>query len=322
MIPFLLTPSGKDYVWGGTRLRDEFHKILDVEPLAETWECSTHPDGPCFVASGPFKGQTLTSLLHENPSLLGTSLSGVTDLPILIKFIDARENLSVQVHPDDEFALECENGQLGKTEMWYVVDAEPGAELLFGLSRRLTVEQLRNYISEGKLERYLHHVPVRKNDVFYIPSGTIHAIGKGALIAEIQQSSNLTYRLYDYNRVDKNGRLRELHVEKALQVSRLDVMQDPRQPMRVLRYSPGFASEQLCQCKYFQVSRCLLNSATGILLPALPVSFRALICISGDGALSSDDFSLSYKKGDCVFIPATCDNLYMTGTATFLLTRC
>jgi len=159
-------------------------------------------------------------------------------LPILIKFIDARENLSVQVNPDDEFALECENGQLGKTEMSYVVEAEPGAELLFGLSSRLTINQLRNYIAEGSLKRYLHHVPVRKNVVFYIPSGTIHAIGKGTLIAEIQQSSSLRYRLYDYNRVDKNGRLRELRVEKVLQVSRLDGMQYPRQPLRVLRYSP------------------------------------------------------------------------------------
>lgn len=318
----MLKPSGKDYLWGGTRLRDDFHKLVDVEPIAETWECSTHPDGPCFVASGPQKGKMLATLIQEDPSLLGSSLSEMAALPVLIKFIDARENLSVQVHPDDAFAANHENGQLGKTEMWYVVDAEPGAELLFGLSRQLTVEQVRSSIADGTLERYLHRVPVRKNDVFYIPPGTIHAIGKGTLIAEIQQRSNLTYRLFDYNRVDSNGQLRALHIDKALQVSRLDGRQNPRQPMRVLRYRPGFASELLCQCSYFQVTRCLINTSTGVLLPALPTSFRALLCISGEGALASADDSLSFSKGDCVFIPATCDQLSITGSATFLLTRC
>ena len=319
--PFLLKPSGKDHIWGGTRLRDEFHKDCGMTPLAETWECSTHPDGPCHVASGPAEGLSLADLLQRHSEYLGTSLQGRTDLPVLIKFIDAHDNLSVQVHPDDGFAQAEEWGQSGKTEMWYVVDAAPGAELVFGLSRRMSREALRRSVVSGMLERYLNRVPVHRNDVFYIPSGTIHAIGKGALIAEIQQSSNLTYRLYDYNRRGKDGQLRELHIDKALAVSRTDGLQEPRQPIRVLHYTPGFASEMLCQCPSFQVFRCLLKT-DGVPFPALPESFRSVLCVEGEGCLSGCGGSLRFTRGDSVFVPATCGPMTLAGDASFLLTRC
>ena len=324
MKSFLLRPSGKDYIWGGTRLKSEFRKdFLPQDPLAETWECSAHPDGPSFVASGPWSGRTLTELLAAHPDYLGSSpsLSAGQGLPVLVKLIDARENLSVQVHPDDAFAQREEGGQAGKTEMWYVVDAEPGARLVFGLNRKTSQREMRRSLAEGTVERYLRYVPVHRDDVFFIPAGTIHAIGQGALIAEIQQNSNLTYRLYDYGRLGKDGRPRALHVDKALAVADLTGSQNPRQPMRVLRYRPGFARESLSRCPYFQVDRCLLNS-DGIALEALPESFRILLCLSGEGQVHEGAESLPFAKGDTVFIPAIAPELVLSGQAEFLLVRC
>ena len=214
--PFLLTPAGKDYLWGGNRLKTEFNKEIDLVPLAETWECSTHPDGPSVIVTGTHAGKTLAELLKEHPEYLGKHPGTEGELPVLIKFIDAKKNLSVQVHPDDDYARTYENGQLGKTEMWYVMDAAPDAQLVYGFNHDITKEQLRQSLKDGTVEKYLQKVKIQKDDVFFIEAGTVHAIGAGALIAEIQESSNLTYRLYDYNRVGKDGKLRELHIDKAL----------------------------------------------------------------------------------------------------------
>ncbi len=323
MKSFLLKPSGKDYIWGGTRLKTEFGKdFLPQVPLAESWECSVHPDGPSYVASGPEEGLTLAALLADHPEYLGSSpsLVGCQGLPVLVKFIDALGDLSVQVHPDDDYANREENGEAGKTEMWYVVDAEPGAQLVFGLNRETPPEELRRSLENGTLERYLRFVPVHQDDVFFIASGTIHAIGRGVIIAEIQQSSNLTYRLYDYGRLGKDGKPRPLHVDKALDVADLSGAQNPRQPMRVLRYSPGFARESLSRCPYFQVDRCLLNS-TNIALEAQPESFRVLLCLSGHAELREGSEKLSFVKGQTVFLPATAEHLALSGEATFLLIR-
>lgn len=318
----LLRPSGKDYIWGGTRLKREFGKAaLPQDPLAETWECSTHPDGPSWVASGPERGLTLGEWLAEHPDYLGSSPSVSGGIPVLVKFIDARENLSVQVHPDDAYAAREENGQAGKTEMWYVVDAEPGAKLVFGLNRETSREELRASIGRGTLEQYLNYVPVRRDDIFFIPSGTIHAIGRGVIIAEIQQNSNLTYRLYDYGRLGKDGRPRQLHVEKALAVADLSGSQDVRQQLRLLRYRPGFAQESLSRCRYFAVDRCLLN-ADGIAVKPLPESFRVLLCLEGAGEMQEAGERLPFRKGDTLFIPATASELTLSGRAEFLLVRC
>lgn len=318
----LLRPSGKDYIWGGTRLKREFGKSgLPQDPLAETWECSTHPDGPSWVASGPESGLTLGEWLAAHPDYLGSSPSVSGGIPVLVKLIDARENLSVQVHPDDAYAAREENGQAGKTEMWYVVDAELGAKLVFGLNRETSREELRASIGRGTLEQYLNYVPVRRDDIFFIPSGTIHAIGRGVLIAEIQQNSNLTYRLYDYGRLGKDGRPRQLHVEKALAVADLSGSQDVRQQLRLLRYRPGFAQESLSRCRYFAVDRCLLN-ADGIAMPPLPESFRVLLCLDGAGQVQEAGERLSFQKGDTLFIPATTPELTLSGRAEFLLVRC
>ena len=323
--PFLLKPIGKNYLWGGNRLNDDFSKEIDLSPLAETWECSTHPDGSSIVHGGDFDGMSLKEVLHLHPELLGDHVEWNDELPILIKLIDAKENLSVQVHPDDQYAKAFENGQLGKTELWYVLDATRDASLVYGLHHDVDPTVLRINIDTGTLENYLQRVPVKKNDVFYIEAGTIHAIGKGALIAEIQENSNLTYRLYDYNRVDKMGKKRELHIDKALDVAKLSASAEPIQPMRVLKYIPGSASELLCRCQYFEVHRIILNTERCrqmVKYQSDSHSFRVLLCVDGCGSIYiTDHESLRFFKGDCVFIPANSVEMKIHGKAQFLDVR-
>ncbi len=323
--PFLLKPQGKDFLWGGSRLKDDFSKDIDLTPLAETWECSTHPEGPSMVASGEFLGQTLSEVLKVHPQFLGTHPATKGELPILIKFIDAKKDLSVQVHPTDEYARTHENGQLGKTEMWYVLDAAKDAKLVYGLTHTVGKEKFRRSIENGTVEKYLQKVPVHKDDLFYIVAGTIHAIGAGALVAEIQENSNLTYRLYDYNRVDKNGKKRELHIDKGLEVANLNASAEPRQPLRVLRYRPGCATELLCRCQYFEVHRMLVNTERCRKLvdyQADSSAFRVLLCTEGCGMLCfGDKEMLPFFRGDCIFVPANSLKLHIHGQAHFLEVR-
>lgn len=329
--PFLLKPAAKDYLWGGSRLNDDFSKNIDMQPLAETWECSTHPDGPSVIASGEFEGMELAELLRRFPEFIGEHPRSnpyleAGELPILIKFIDAKKDLSVQVHPDDEYAKLYERGQLGKTEMWYVLEADKDAELIYGFYSDMDSVAVRQSLANGTIEKYLQKVKVQQDDVFYIPAGTVHGIGAGNLIAEVQESSNLTYRLYDYDRTDKQGQKRELHLEKALAVADLKGQQPPRQPLRVLRYTPGCATEFLCRCKYFQVERLLLNTEDKKKLAELYTgsnSFQALLCIDGAGQLvMSDGEKLTYTKGSCIFIPANAGNLQLCGKTQFLKISC
>ena len=318
--PLLLRPVGKDYLWGGNRLNDAFEKNIPMSPLAETWECSTHPDGRSMVSGGCFDGQTLAQVLHDYPEYLGQRHSGEKSLPILIKFIDAKKDLSVQVHPGDDYARSHEDGQLGKTEMWYVLDAKPGTKLVYGLQRDCTKQTLCRAIADGTVMKYLQKVPIHKDDLFFIPPGTIHAIGAGALVAEIQESSNLTYRLYDYDRVDKNGQKRPLHIEKALDVANLQSSAAPRQPLRVLKYRRGVASELLCRCKYFEVSRMLVNTERRQIVEyaADELAFRVLLCVGGCGTIAYDGGVIPFYKGDCIFVPASSVTMTIHGQAQFL----
>ena len=324
--PFLLTPAGKDYLWGGNRLKTEFNKEIDLVPLAETWECSTHPDGPSVIVTGRHAGKTLAELLKEHPEYLGKHPGTEGELPVLIKFIDAKRNLSVQVHPDDDYARKYENGQLGKTEMWYVMDAAPDAQLVYGFNHDITKEQLRQSLKDGTVEKYLQKVKIQKDDVFFIEAGTVHAIGAGALIAEIQESSNLTYRLYDYNRVGKDGKLRELHIDKALAVANLKSSSEPRQPLRLLKYKKGSATELLCRCKYFQVERYLLNTESSRKLVEFQTAgdtFEVFLCLDGCGVVFMEDGdSMNFFKGDCIFVPANSLSMKFHGKAQFLHVRC
>lgn len=322
--PFLLRPEGKDYLWGGQRLNDDFAKNIPMDPLAETWECSTHRNGESTVASGEFMGRTLTDVLTEHPEFMGPS-AVPGHLPILVKFMDAKNWLSVQVHPGDDYAGKYENS-LGKTEMWYVLEAKPGATIVFGLDRSATKEEVAAAIEKGTLSDLLHYEPVRKGDVFLIEPGTVHAIGPGLLIAEIQESSDVTYRLYDYDRVDKYGNKRELHVEKALKVANLQVSRNQKKTIRIKNYYPGIDSEFLGRCKYFEVDRLTVNTERHHELATLPIrteTFNVLLCVEGCGVLTMESGeSLPIFRGDCLFIPAGTRPLKLHGMMTMIKINC
>ncbi len=327
--PFICKPVGKDYLWGGKRLQEDMVKETGLSHLAESWECSTHPDGPSTVADGVYRGMELSEVLREHPEYLGSHAGYIGggeagQLPVLVKFIDAKEDLSVQVHPTDAYAKEHENGQQGKTELWYIMDAAKDAGIVYGLKRNVEREVLRQAALDGKLDRYLRRIPVKKDQVYFIRAGMIHAVGAGCLIAEIQENSNLTYRLYDYDRVDKSGRKRQLHVEKAVDAADLTRTEAPGQPMRVLRYEPGCARELLGRCRYFEVHRMLVNTERRQIVKfrADELSFRILLCMEGCGTLSFGDTVLEIYRGDCIFVPADSVDIRIHGRLQFLDVRC
>lgn len=316
-----LQPCGKDYLWGGTRLRDEYGKKIDLTPLAETWECSIHPDGPSVIANGELKGQTLSSVLKQCPEYLGTKVKN-GELPVLVKFIDAKQDLSVQVHPDDKYARKHE-GDNGKTEMWYVIDAEEGASLIYGFKHKVTEEILRKAVESGTLDRHLQKVEVHKGDTYFVPAGTVHGIGAGILIAEIQESSNVTFRVYDYDRVDKNGQKRELHFDKAVQVMDMDVAPDVKQNPRLVKHYPGCSRELLCRCKYFETER--IQVTKGFSFSVREESFQVLMCLDGYGqveTMDADRKPVRFCKGETLFLPAGIGRCLVVGDTTVLKIRC
>ena len=305
--PLKLTPAYKDYIWGGEKLRTLYGKDTDITPVAESWELSCHKDGPSTIFGGEHHGKTLKEYISENPSVLGTSVEG-DELPILIKFIDACDNLSVQVHPNDEQAKLWE-GQKGKTEMWYVVDADKDARIIYGLKNDTSREEIESAVKEKRLENLLNSVPSEKGDVFFVEAGTIHAIGRGNLIAEIQQNSNVTYRLYDYGRVSKDGKERELHIEKGVMAATLRKAENKEPVMQ-----DGIKT--LAGCKYFEVKEIKLNGAKN--LTADEKSYHALVNVGGNIEMTGDDIFLTIRAGETVFVPAGMGEYTLNGEATVL----
>lgn len=316
--PLRLIPAGKGYIWGGERLKTEYNKTLDVTPLAESWECSVHPDGMSVISGGIYDSMTLKEVLDQNPAFLGEKSK---DLPILVKFIDAARDLSIQVHPDDDYARK-NDGDNGKTEFWYVLDAEKDSELIYGFEHPMDRDRIKKAIEEGNLENMLHHIPVHKGDVFFVRPGTVHAIGKGIVLVEVQESSNLTYRLYDYDRVDKDGNKRPLHFDKAVDVLDMDPVRIIRQPQRMVRYYFGCAREILCRCEYFEVER--IQVTKGFSFSVLDQSFQVLLCIDGNGGLETDETNrpVRFEKGTCLFLPADLGRCHIIGECTLLKIRC
>lgn len=306
-----LKPSCKDYLWGGRRLIEEYNKEYDGEILAETWELSCHPDGPSVIANGPYRGKTLQQYIDaEGKDALGSNCRRFRDFPILIKFIDARDNLSIQVHPDNRYALKNE-GQYGKTEMWYVMDAGKDAFLYYGFQKEISKEEFARRIQDDALLETLHAVPVKKGDVLFIQSGTLHAIGKGILIAEIQQNSNITYRVYDYGRVGADGKKRDLHIEKALAVTkRAPVAKTPD------------SYPHIADCDYFTVDKLNLD---GRVMKRMEGSvdgrsFASLLILDGKGTIESQGETLSFQKGDSFFLPAGMGAYQIAGACDALVT--
>jgi len=316
-MPLRLSPAFKDYLWGGERLKRDFGKDTDMSPLAESWELSCHPAGPSVIEDGPWAGKTLAQYLAANPEHMRAGADGEMEFPLLIKLIDAAQPLSVQVHPDDEYARREENS-LGKTEMWYVVDAQPGAGIYYGFKDEITLEQMEEAIRENTLTDLLNWEDARPGDVFFIPAGTVHAIGAGLLIAEVQQSSNLTYRVYDYGRVGADGKPRELHIRKALDVARRARPADPVGPTESARDVEGGRVQPLVACDRFDV-RAL--EVEGLMEDeARPESFVSLLCLSGEGALVCEGRSLAIEKGQSVFVPAGMGKFRLAGRMKLLRT--
>lgn len=306
-----LKPSCKDYLWGGKRLKEEYEKEYDGDILAETWELSCHPDGPSYIANGPYAGKTLQQYIQqEGKAVLGTHCRRFRDFPILIKLIDARDNLSIQVHPDNGFALKHE-GQYGKTEMWYVMDAGNDAFLYYGFKREISKEEFAERIKKDTLLEALHAVPVQKGDVLFIESGTIHAIGKDILIAEIQQNSNVTYRVYDYGRVGKDGKKRDLHMEEALAVTkRVPILKD------------NSSYPHVADCDYFTVDKLNLDGNVMKKMEGTVSddSFASILILDGEGRISDTDEVLNFKKGDSFFLSAGSGSYTVEGACDALIT--
>ena len=314
---FLLEPALKETIWGGNKLREKYGKNSELVNVAESWECSVHPQGLSKVASGKYSGMYLRDVLAEHPEYLGNKLKSVDDFPFLIKFIDAREKLSVQVHPDDEYAEKYENGASGKTKMWYVVEAENDAELVYGFYDDITPQQLADGARTGDIEKYLNRVRTHPGDVFFIPAGTVHGIGAGNLIVEVQESSDLTYRLYDYDRKDKKGNRRELHIDKALDVVCFKKSADIRKPMRAFVYKKGYCKETLCKCQYFCVDKIVVNSGIPIVINYN--SFCVLICIHGYGSMKfNSQKTYNLAQGQSLFIGANFSSYTLEGKLCFI----
>ena len=316
MAIFRLKPAFKDYLWGGTRLRDEYGKDCDYDKVAESWELSCHKDGPSVVADGEFAGLTLSEYIDKaGKKVLGTDCESFESFPILIKLIDAKDNLSVQVHPDNEYAQKVE-GEYGKTEMWYVVDCDEGAELIYGFKGEITKEEFAERIRNNTLLEVTNNVPVHKGDVFFIRSGTLHAIGKGILIAEIQQNSNTTYRVYDYGRVGKDGKPRDLHIEKALDVTTLGPAQ--QYPETPVEEKDGARIKLMAKCEYFTTYRVEIEEKADF--TADDSSFVSLLILEGEGQVTGEE-TVPFKKGDSIFISAGSGKFTVEGRCTAVLSR-
>lgn len=309
-----LKPAYKDYLWGGNRLREQYGKEADLDCIAESWELSDHSAGQSIVMNGPFQGKTFGDYLKENgKEILGSRSECFENFPVLIKFIDAKLPLSIQVHPDDAYAMKNENSY-GKTEMWYILDCEEGAFIYYGVNQPLTKEALKKHIENNTVTEVLNKVEVKKGDCFFIEAGTIHAIGAGIIICEIQQNSNLTYRVYDYDRRDAAGNARPLHIEQAMAVSKLT----PNPCQEQEREEGKVDERQLASCSYFTSSYIKVNEQKALQLTT--ESFVSLIVLEGEGEIVQGGESLAYKKGESFFIPAQEGELTIKGSGEFIVT--
>lgn len=316
LYPIKLQAPLKDYIWGGTRLRDEYGKESDMEKVAESWELSCHKDGESVIAEGNDKGMTLASFIErEGKQILGPRCQGLEEFPLLIKFIDAKDSLSVQVHPDNEYAERVE-GEQGKTEMWYVMDAEPGAKLIYGFEKEISKVEFRHRIEEDDLLDVCRQVPVKKGDVFFIQAGTLHAIGAGILICEVQQSSNSTYRVYDYGRVGKDGKSRTLHIGKALEVTKRKPMPLNTAPLAKFDLMKGVKASLLAKCDYFTTYHLEVEGKSEFRAPK--ESFQSLTVLSGSLKLECGSKAFDLIKGETLFLPVGMEDYTLSGAGECL----
>ena len=314
MQPFTLLPVYKDYLWGGVRLKEDWNAGAPLERIAESWTLAAHPAGDNRIAGGPCEGMTLSGAARAHPGIVSPRHRAEDPFPVMVKLIDARLPLSVQVHPDDVQA--AQSGGLGKTEMWYILDHAPGAFLYLGPGSSLSRGELERAIAEGTLTERLRKVEVHRGGCFFIPAGTLHSIGGGILLAEVQQSSDLTYRVFDYGRLGPDGKPRELHIERALEAARLEPA-DPTPPgaspevpvaggrLRTLAACPQFRAELL------HLSGRWEREDAG--------TFHSLLCLEGRATLRTASASLAALKGASLFVPACAGPFWLEGEGQLLI---
>jgi len=309
LYPFTFKPIFKEKIWGGDKIKSFLNK--DFSPLqscGESWELSAVDGDESVVANGDLKGKTI----HELVEMYKGELMGAgnyqrfgDEFPLLIKFIDANQDLSVQVHPDDVFAKDLYGEDaMGKSEMWYVMQADEGASLISGFKESINKAEFKERLAASKLEVTLNREVVEAGDVFYIPAGRIHTIGKGILIAEIQQTSDVTYRIFDFDREDKDGNKRELHVDKAAEVLNFEVLSSYKQKVKEVLNAPS----ELVDCKHFVSRKWVVNEKQEIDYTSQD-SFKILICVNGQAQCQYDSEEISLSKGDVYLIPACLEGL-------------
>ncbi len=301
LYPFKFTPVLKDKIWGGTKLQKFYNKQASTEKLGESWELSDVAGDESIVSNGELKGLTFRNLIEKyQHDIVGKKVYekyGET-FPLLFKLIDANDNLSIQVHPGDEIA-KIRHNSFGKTEMWYVVDAEPGASLIIGFIKNCSKQQYLDVLSQGAVESLLQKVPVAKGDVFFIPAGLVHAIRQGVVIAEIQQSSDITYRMYDYKRTDENGNERELHVAQALDVINFSASPKPKTAYHLKENEVC----SLVSCDYFKTNKINFTHSLECDYSGKD-SFVVYMCLSGNFYIECGHCTVHVTKGETLLIPA------------------
>jgi mannose-6-phosphate isomerase len=317
MYPLLFKPILKERIWGGRKLQEKFGRKLPEGRIGESWDIACHPNGTSIIDHGVFKGRALSEIIEElGKDILGkiAKEDGVIKFPLLIKILDASDVLSVQVHPDDEYAAANENGELGKSEMWYILDAEPGAILYYGVKPGTNRDDFRKAIDEGQLESYLCCMEVKKGDVIYIPAGMVHAIGAGIMICEIQQNSDTTYRVYDWNRKGADGKPRELHVEKALDVIDFEG-QHLREKVKGLTIDEqGNKRTFYVACKHFAMEKLEINSEMEEDTDG--DKFFTLTITEGKGEIRYNGGVQPFSAGDSILIPAVLGKYFISGNCT------
>lgn len=326
LYPLKLAAALKDYIWGGRRLIEEFHKKTNLENVAESWELAARDEGESIVLNGRYKNLTMREYVKTlGKEVLGIRAARFETFPLMVKILDAKETLSVQVHPSNEEAKHLPNAE-GKTELWYIIDAKPGAKLLYGVKEPMTNEEFRKYVENNTLLERCNYREPKKGDVMLVTPGMLHAIGAGILLLEVQQNSNTTYRAYDYDRRDKNGQPRQLHIKEATQVVKLIPPKSNTEKTVKLKKIGDAEREEIGNNEHFRAEHINLNGEAEFLIDKN--TFKTFTLIAGDMKLNinndnleEDEKELVLTKGDTIFLPANMGKYKISGNSEFIISE-
>ena len=304
MEPLFLQPDYKERVWGGQKLKEIFGKPIPYEHTGESWEVASHFQGCSIIKNGIYQGKTLKEVFENHKDeLVGKGLAHMEKFPLLVKFLDAEEVLSVQVHPEDFYALKNENGEYGKAEAWYIIETEPSANLIVGLKDGITKEEFVKALQEERVNTVLNYIPVKKGDVIYVPSGLVHALGKGIVVVEVEQNSDVTYRIYDWGRVGLDGEKRELHVDKSLDVIDFCGKHAKKILQGEITYGEGYEKTHYITCSYFVLEKVRMKGQYYV--KDKEDFFEIFCCLDGTMELLVDEQAYTIHKGDSFLLPAS-----------------